>query len=240
MQTDEIFRLGKLHNITKLDDPIRVIGELKNAGKLDLKTANKLYLEIKSKQQGISKIQKEILTGIPGGTDPASKLFASIAKVDSATDLERGMEKLVNSSRLGLSVINKAEKALLGGVVASALSPIFFGTDWSTVPSYLWKATKGTVGATTDAAVYMVAGGRGGQHEKWYNHADRIGVKTAIKRRMVLKFMEMTLAQLASLYFNRANLTKPELEALLIVIDQKGYSMSDLINSYYSEDSGVV
>ena len=240
MHTDEIFRLGKLHNINKLDDPIRVLGELQKFGKLDPSTAKKLYEQIKSGQTGIRKLKKDILQQIPGGKNNITQLFASMAKIDSATKLERRMEKLVNSSTFGLSVINKAEKALLGGVVASVLSPLILGTDWSTVPSYLWKGTKATVGATTDAAVYMVAGGRGGQHEQWYNHADRIGVKTAIKRRMVLKFMEMTLAQLASLYFNRANLSKPELDALLIVIDQKGYSMSDLINSYYSEDSSVV
>ena len=42
MQTDEIFRLGKLHNVTKLDDAIRVINELKMNGKLDLKTDEKV------------------------------------------------------------------------------------------------------------------------------------------------------------------------------------------------------
>jgi hypothetical protein len=239
-QTQNIRSLAKTHGIPAGDDMIVVLGQLQKAGHIETKFARRLLSDFQSARSAMTKSQDLVKTSaLFKGTTAETKLFASLAKIDSASDLERSLERLENSSRLGLTVINTAEKALIGSVVASGLAPIIVGTDWSTVPSYLWSGTKATTSATADAAYYLTFGGRGGQHESWYRQADLIGLKTADKRRFVLKFSEMSIVQLASLYFNKGQLSASEIEALHLVIMQKGITVDELVRAFYKDESGL-
>jgi len=230
---EQIFALAKQSGYTGT----KLMEAVKKLRTTNPKKASELWTQFRACSKSVQSHHSSVRAAAQGGKSngAAQKLFAEMAQIGSTTKLEARLEKLVNSSELGLSTIRLAEKGLLGAMGVSIAAPILFGTDVTTVPSAIGTGVATGAELGWEGVKYTVAGGRGAKRESWYKRTDSLALKISEKRRWVSQYLEMSAQDLALLYFNQSNLTAGQREALLLVIDQRGYSISDLSKAYYKQ-----
>jgi hypothetical protein len=232
---EQIFALAKQSGFNGTD----LIEVLKYLKTTKSKKASELFKQLSQCDKSLDlhkyAVRQAAFASADTALPKANKLFAEMAQIGSTTKLEARLEKLVNSSELGLSTIRLAEKGLLGAMGASIAAPILFGTDVTTVPSVIGTSVATGAELGWEGVKYTVAGGRGAKRESWYKRTDSLALKISEKRRWVSQYLEMSAQDLALLYFNQSGLTAGQREALLLVIDQRGYSISDLSKAYYKQ-----